>query len=239
MNKDSILVGIIGLLLGLIVGFMFANGINQRGQAGAVVAAQQNGALPPDHPPINDAQAAPDMLAVQATIDQARSEQDDFEAQMKAADYSYRVQRYDEAAKFLVRANQLQPDNYETIVRLGNVYYDAGRYEEAEKWYTAALQKKSDDVNVRTDLGLTFMLRDPADLDRAIAEFRGSLERNPRHLQTLQNIAVAFTRKGDVGQARAFLARLEEVSPGNPAIASLRADIDKLQTQGAKAEVAR
>jgi tetratricopeptide (TPR) repeat protein len=247
MNKDTIFVGIIGLLLGLIIGFMVTNSINQRGQSGTAAIAtgaplQQNPALPPDHPPINsNAEAAgPDMQAVQAAITQAKSEQDNFEAQMRAADYSYQVQRFDDAVQFLRRANQLRPDDYETIVQLGNTNYDAGRYEEAEKWYTAALQKKADDVNVRTDLGLTFLLREPADLDRAVKEFRASLERDPKHMQTLQNLTVAFTRKGDAVQARAVLAKLESVSPGNTALASLRADVEKLESQStAKAETAR
>jgi tetratricopeptide (TPR) repeat protein len=246
MKKDSVLVGIIGLLLGLIIGFTFANTINQRGSSGATLAQgaqQQNPALPPDHPPITSdaaAQAGPDMQTVQEAVNLAKSNTSNFDAQMRAADYSYQIQRYDDAMQFLQRANQLQPDNYEAIVQLGNVTYDAGRYEEAEKWYTAALQKKADDVNVRTDLGLTFMLREPANLDRAIAEFHHSLERDPRHLQTLQNLTVALTRKGDAEQARAALAKLQEVSPANPAISTLRADIEKLQTQPtAKAEVVR
>lgn len=242
MNKDSILVGIIGLLIGLIVGFMFANSINQRGNvATAPQSAQQNAALPPDHPPItsNTQPAGPDMATVQDAINLAKSDQNNFAAQMKAADYAYQVQRFDDAIQFLKRANQLQPDNYETIVQLGNVNFDANRFEEAEKWYTAALQKKADDVNVRTDLGLTFLLREPANLDRAITEFRTSLERDPKHLQTLQNLTVAWTRKGDATEARMVLAKLEEVSPGNPAITTLRADVEKLQSQPAKTEVAR
>jgi len=240
MKKDSILVGIIGLLVGLIAGFMFANNINQRDQASVV--AQRNAALPPDHPPIasDAAQNGPDMATVQEAINLAKSDQNNFTAQMKAADYTYQVQRFDDAIQFLQRANQLQPDNYDALVQLGNVNFDANRFPEAEKWYTLALQKKPDDVNVRTDLGLTFLLREPANLDRAIAEFRASLERDPKHLQTLQNLTVALTRKGDAAQARTVLAKLEEVSPGNPAITSLRAEIEKEPSQPtAKAGTAR
>ncbi|HEX8890986.1 MAG TPA: tetratricopeptide repeat protein [Pyrinomonadaceae bacterium] len=239
MKKDSILVGIIGLLVGLIVGFIFANNINQRGQAGAVVAQQPNAQLPPDHPPItaNGQQSGPDMVAVQDAINLAKSDQNNFAAQMKAADYSYQVQRFDDAIQFLTRANQLQPDSYDALVQLGNVNFDANRFPEAERWYTLALEKKPDDVNVRTDLGLTFLLREPANLERAITEFRASLAREPKHLQTLQNLTVALTRKGDTAEARSVLAKLEEVSPGNPAITNLRAELDKQVT--AKANTAR
>lgn len=243
MKKDSILMGIIGLLVGLIVGFIFANNINQRGNVatGPAQGVQQNGALPPDHPaiPQNGAQSGPDMQSVQEAINLAKSDPNNFTAQMKAADYTYQIQRFDDAIQYLQRANQLQPDNVDVFVQLGNVNFDANRFPEAEKWYAAALQKKPEDVNVRTDLGLTFMLREPADLDRAIKEFRASLERDPKHLQTLQNLTVALTRKGDAAQARTVLAKLEEVSPGNPAITSLRADLDKAQPAAPKTEAAR
>src|SRR4051812_49220361 len=195
MNKDNILFGVIGLLLGLIIGFVFANNINQRGQTVSFVpGAQQqpNQALPPDHPtvPAAGAQQAtgPDMQAVQEAINLAKTDTNNFDAQMKAADYTYQVQRYDDAIQFLTRANQLKPDSYEAIVNLGNVNFDANRYEEAEKWYTAALKTKPDDVNVRTDLGLTFYFRTPPDFDRAIKEYRASLAIDPKHVQTLQNL---------------------------------------------------
>ena len=237
MNKDNVLFAIIGLLVGLIVGFMFANSVNQRSSASTLAQTSQAAALPPNHPPITSntgQEAGPDMAAVQAAVKVARDQPDNFEAQTKVAEFYYQVQRYDDALQFLKRANQLRPEDYETIVQLGNVNFDATHYEEAERWYTAALQKKADDVNVRTDLGLTVMFREPADLDRAISEFRRSLERDPNHIQTLQNLTVAYTRKGDAVQAQATLNKLQEVGPNNPAIASLRSDLENLRSAPAR-----
>src|SRR3712207_7921773 len=54
-------------------------------------------------------------------------------------------------------------------------------YETAEKWYAAALAKNPDDLNVRTDLGLTFYLRQPPNIERAIAEDRKSTRLNSSH----------------------------------------------------------
>jgi tetratricopeptide (TPR) repeat protein len=126
-----------------------------------------------------------------------------------------------------MRANALRPDSYETIVALGNTNFDAGRYEMAERWYTAALAKNPQDVNVRTDLGLTFLIRDPGqDVDRAIKEFRRSLEIEPRHEQTLQNLVVALTKKGNIREADAALKKLSEVNPSNQSLAKLRTDLD-------------
>jgi len=117
------------------------------------------------------------------------------------------------------------------IVHLGNASFDSKKYEDAESWYSKALVKKPDDVDVRTDLGLTFMFRDPANYDRAIEEFKRSLEIKPDHPQTLQNLTVAYTKKGDAAEASATLAKLETKEPSNPALTKLRSDIDALKTK--------
>lgn len=132
-----------------------------------------------------------------------------FDAQVNAAAAYQQVQRYREAIEFLKRANQLRPNAYEPIVNLGNAHFDSNLYEDAERWYTAALKINPDDVNVRTDLGLTFFFRNPPDIDRAIKEYRASLERDPVHPQTLQNLLVALIKKGDVEESQAVLAKLQ------------------------------
>jgi tetratricopeptide (TPR) repeat protein len=240
MTKDNILFSIIGLLLGLIIGFLATNSLNERGSAprsqSSASKTAQSSDLPADHPPINPSNtvAEPQQqmppAAVTEAIQQARNEPNNFEAQMKAAQLFLEIRRYDEAIDFLLRANQLRPDSYEAIVQLGNAYFDAEKYKEAEQWYTAALIKNADDINVRTDLGLTFLFREPPDVDRAIKEFRKSLERDPRHEQTLQNLVVALTRKGDAKEARATLAKLEEINPANPALPKLRSDLEQLNS---------
>ncbi len=83
---------------------------------------------------------------VTAQIEKARTEPKNFEAQIKAAELYYQIQRYDQAIEFLLKANQLKPTDYETVVVLGLVNLDAGHYDQAEKWYRAALKMKQDDV---------------------------------------------------------------------------------------------
>ncbi|HEX8141892.1 MAG TPA: tetratricopeptide repeat protein [Pyrinomonadaceae bacterium] len=237
MNKENVLFSIIGLLLGCIIGFIFANTVNQQGmstrQSAATDVAGRNSNLPAGHPSI--AAGGADQQAVQeqvtASIEQARNEPNNFDAQMKAADLFYQIHRFDQAIEFLLKANQLRPDDYGAIVKLGNANFETGNYETAEKWYTAALLKNPEDINVRTDLGLTFYLRNPPDNERAIKEYRASLERDPRHEQTLQNLVVALTRVGNAREAEEMLARLQEVNPANEAISKLRSDLDTLKAQ--------
>src|SRR6185503_19472696 len=148
MNRENLLFSIIGILFGFIVGFMFASTMNQKYGPGAPTpTASQN--LPSDHPPVGaNAAANPGGMQaeVTASIEKARAEPKNFEAQIKAAELYYQIQRYDPAIELLLRANQLKPDDYQTLVALGLVNLDAGHYDVAEKWYKAALLKKNDDV---------------------------------------------------------------------------------------------
>jgi tetratricopeptide (TPR) repeat protein len=238
MSKENILFAIIGVLLGVIVGFMFATSLNRQtpqvrptaAAAPVMESAPASAGLPENHPPI-PTDAGPETQAADtggdaALIERAAAAPDDFDAQMKAAEVHYRNRRFDEAIELLTRANQLRPDSRETVVALGNANFDSGRYEAAEKWYTAALVKDPKDINVRTDLGLTFLVREPSDPDRAIQEFRRSLQLNPRHEQALQNMTVALIKKGSYAEADSTLKKLAEVNPSNQSLDKLRSDLE-------------
>lgn len=237
MNKENSLFGIIGLLAGLIIGFMFANSVNRNAAMPVTTTGMmsENSNMPPGHPEIQGNAPTQTQMAnapeVQAAIEAAKKEPDNFDAQLKAAEFYYQIQRYDGAIEFLEQANKLKPEDYKVIVNLGNANFDSNKFEEAEKWYLNALAKKADDVNVRTDLGLTFIFRDPPNYDRAIQEFTKSLETDPNHTQTLQNLIVAYTRKGESEKAKATLSKLEKLDSTNSAIPKLREDIQKIESK--------
>ena len=230
MTKENILFIVIGLLGGFMVGFFFANSVNQGAMLSATPAATQpGGALPSGHPAINGSgNAGGSIPEVQAAIEKAKQNPDDFDAQIKAAELYYQIQRFEGSIEFLKRASEIQPDNYDVVVNLGNAYFDAGKYEEAEKTYAKALTKKSDDLNVRTDMGLTFVFRDNPDYDRAIKEFNQVLDADPGHVQALQNLTVAYTKKSDKSNATATVARLEKVDAANGALTKLKEEIQKI-----------
>ena len=149
MTRDNLLFAIIGVLFGFIVGFLFASNMSQRYGPGAPTVLSA-GQMPGDHPPVApnaSGQNPGGMQAeVTASLEKARNEPKNFEAQVKAAELYYQIQRYDPAIEFLLKANQLKPDDYQTLVALGLVNLDAGHYDVAEKWYRAAILKKSDDT---------------------------------------------------------------------------------------------
>ena len=231
MNKGNIVFGVIGLAVGLIVGFMFANSINKAapgpGAAGPVAGAPaaNNGSLPPNHPPLGtsagDASTGAPLPQVTEAIEKAKQQPQDYEAQMTAADLYYQIERFDEAAKFYKAANKLRPAETEPLIKAGNAYFDAKQFEEAENWYRLALEKDPKNINVRSDLGLTFYFRTPPDLDRAITEYKASLAINPNHEISLQNLTIAYSEKGDKENLRTTVERLKKINPSNPALSKV------------------
>lgn len=236
MKKESIMFGVFGLVVGLVIGFMGANSLNRsaagqiaQAPVGSTTAPSSNPNLPADHPPIGTTGAdqpssgAP-QAQVTAAIDKATQQPQNYEAQMTAADLYYQIQRYEDAGKFYEIAIKLKPGETEPLIKAGNAYFDGEKYDQAEKWYLAALQKNPNDINVRTDLGLTFFLRDPRDIDRAIKEYKTSLAIDPNHEITLQNLALAYTENGDKDTLVKTLERLKKVNPNNPVIKKAEAN---------------
>jgi tetratricopeptide (TPR) repeat protein len=225
MNKENSLYGIIGLLIGLIIGYAGTNYINGGVSASRPEVTANSTALPPDHPPATKSDSPSGGSAqgdIMAVIQQARSEPSNFDVQMKAADLFIQINRKDGALEFYERAAKIKPNDFDLLVRLGDTTFDLQRYEEAAKWYEQALKLKSDDATVRMDLGLTYYLRSPRDLDRAIEIYRVALKSAPRHEKTLQNLTQALIDKGDKPAAASTLKQLEQVNPGNKEIAPFR-----------------
>src|SRR5438552_1033841 len=155
MTRDNLLFAIIGILLGFIAGFLLAGNISQReaaGRAGAMTTQGSQQSLPPNHPPVaggdqTAGEGGQQMLAtVQTAMKQARENPNDFEAQVKAADLEYQIQRFDQAIEYLLAANKLKPDDALVLAMLGVANLDGGHFDAAEKWYRAALQRKPDDM---------------------------------------------------------------------------------------------
>ena len=78
------------------------------------------------------------------------------------------------------------------------------------------MQKDPKNVNVRTDLGLTFFLRSPRDIDMAIKQYKISLSIDPNHETTLQNLALAYDEKGDKENFLSAIENLKKINPNNP-----------------------
>ena len=192
MNRENLLFGVIGILLGFIVGFMFASSMSQK-MASQTVGASQN--LPADHPPVG-AQNAGDPAAqreqVMAQIEKARNEPKNFDAQMTAAQLYYQIQRYEQAIEFLLKANQLKPTDYDAVSALAVVNLDAGHYDQSERWYRAALKMKPDDERALAGLAASTLQRGDAKAAQdAVAQLEKAYPSNedlPQFKQKLETL---------------------------------------------------
>ncbi|NOT48324.1 MAG: tetratricopeptide repeat protein [Acidobacteria bacterium] len=226
MARGGILYGIGGLVVGLVIGFMIANSINRTASvaenkpSSTVSEAPANMNFPADHPlAASGGQTGGGALPqVTEAIERAKNEPNSFEAQMTAGDLYYRIQRFADAAKFYEKANQIKPAELEAMLKLGNAYFDAEQYESAEKWYLEVLKKTPNDTSVRTDLGLTYYLRTPRDIERAVREFQDALVVEPNKEITLQNLALAYRESGDDANFAKTLETLKKVNPNNPVV---------------------
>jgi tetratricopeptide (TPR) repeat protein len=223
--QKIILVAVGCLFIGFFAGFFVSNSINRNanlqatlpeGHGDAPILNQQTQVVS-----VKEPNAAP-LPEVTETLDKAKKEPENFDAQMKAGDLYRKIRGFERAVEFYNNAAALKPTEYEKIVQLGNAYFDIGQFEKAELFYTQALAKKPDDVGVRTDLGITFVERQNPDYDRAIKEFQNSLATNSKHEPTIYNIAIAYYKKGDTENAQKYAAQLEQINPKSELNAKLK-----------------
>lgn len=237
MNKQNIFFTILGLIAGFMIGFFLANSINRNATTispGSQISPNTSLAAAQNTPQTQSAdikESTAMVPDVAETVSRAQNEPNNFEAQIRAGEMYLRIQNLEKTNEFIKRAVDAHQDNFPHLATLGNAFFDVRNYEEAEKWYSRALAKNPEDVDVRTDLGSTFMERSVPDLERAIKEYRTSLEKNPRHENTLFNLSLALFRKGDLIAAQTELAQLEKVNPQSPLIGKLK---ERLQSAPAK-----
>jgi tetratricopeptide (TPR) repeat protein len=236
MNRENILFSVIGVLFGYVVAFTFVVYFNQSAPApraaspsGAEAAAggDDAAALPTNE--VKDRQRL--QTAAQQAERDAADNPSDFDAQRSAAEANLEARDFEGAIDFLTRANQLRPDDYKTLVRLGHANSAAGRFDIAERWFRAALAKKPEDGDVRSELALTFFMRDPPQPERAVAELQRGLERNPDHVPTLHNLSLMLIQTRNYEAAAATLDRLEKVEPGYERLPALRTELEKARKE--------
>jgi tetratricopeptide (TPR) repeat protein len=221
---NYLLVGAACLVIGFFAGFYVTNTLNRN--ADAQTAGAPNQVTSPFNQQTQVASvkepAGALMNDVSETLNEAKNQPENFDAQMKAGDMYRQIQNFEKAAVYFDAAAVLKPTEHDKIVRLGNAFFDIRQYEKAEGFYLQALEKKPADAGVRTDLGITFMERQEPDYDRAVKEFQESLKLNSKHEPTLYNMALAYHRKGDPANAQKYLTLLEQAKPDSPLIDRLK-----------------
>lgn len=117
--------------------------------------------------------------------------------------------------------------NAQVRVQLGDLLMDHGQYENATKWYRDALGVQPDLVDARVDLGAALL--NLAQPDEAIAEFDRALQKDPVHKKALFNKGLALMQTGRAGEAVAVWESLLKRYPGDPQLAGLKEQLEKIK----------
>jgi tetratricopeptide (TPR) repeat protein len=122
-----------------------------------------------------------------------------------------------------------EPSNAVPRVQLGNLYFDAERYDESIRWYNDALKLDAKDVNVSTDLGVSYYYTNQP--DRALAQFDHSLKIDPRHAKTILNVGIvkAFGKQDLEGAQQAW-EQVIKIAPDSPEGQAARRALDSLRS---------
>ena len=129
----------------------------------------------------------------------------------------------------LKSAAERQPSNAQPRVELANLYFDAERYDDAIKWYEEALKLSPKDVNVSTDLGVSFYYTNQP--DKALAQLGRSLEIDPKHAKTLLNLGIvkAFGKQDLEGATKAW-QQVVQLGPDSPEGQAAKRALDTLRS---------
>lgn len=205
-------------------GFSFANYLN-RGQMTGLPATQ------PASDRAIDPTARGGFLTeeeIQQKLNEAESDPLNFSFQkgLGLGLYRYGAVREDpsiiaKSVPALERATRLNPDDFDVLVGLGNAYFDLGyfgkenaQFEKARIYYSKALEKRSGDVEVRTDVALTYFLMKPPDHPNAIKEFEKALAIDPKHEKSLGFLIQSLDALGR--ESGKYRETLRSVNPQNP-----------------------
>ena len=133
---------LIGLTLGLVCGFKAANyGYRSEINASRSAAVSSAASLNPNA--VGNRQRGQAVIAqVQASVEKARSNPQDFDAQHEAAHLFTQIQRPDGAIEFLLKAQQIRSTDPDTLAELAEAYYLTQKFDESIKWARRALQAK-------------------------------------------------------------------------------------------------
>ncbi len=131
--------------------------------------------------------------------------------------------------KALTTVAEQQATSAQPRVELGNLYFDAERYTDAIKWYGEALKLAPNDVNVSTDLAVSYYYTNQP--DRALEQFEASLKLDPKHTKTLlnQGIVRAFGKQ-DLAGAEQSWQQVIQLDPNSAEGQAAKRALDSLKS---------
>jgi cytochrome c-type biogenesis protein CcmH/NrfG len=121
---------------------------------------------------------------------------------------------------------QQNPNDTEAMLRLANLNFDIRNWSRAQELYIKYLELNPQDVDVMTDLGISY--RETRQFDQALQMFAKAKAADPNHWQAYYNevVVLAFDLKR-LDEANQSLAKLQALQPDNPNVAQLAEAVAK------------
>ena len=147
-----------------------------------------------------------------------------------AADTEPRAALLDETKVNALKAvAEREATNPKPRAELANLYFDAQKFDDAIKWYEAAFKLNPNDVNVSTDLGVSYYYTNNP--DKALEQLDRSLKIDPKHAKTLLNIGIvkAFAKQDLEGASKAW-QQVIQLAPDSPEGQAAKRALDTFQS---------
>lgn len=196
MSRDNIVYTLCGLLLGLVIGsFLLGPKLARSKLAGPdqITASSSSAASAPESPAMPAANAG--GAAAGGPMEQVRQQLDMLKKQIEQ-----------------------NPNDFDALVQLGNMYMDVSKFPQAIDYFKRALAVR-EEPSVRTDLGICY--KQSGQMQQAREAFQKVATEQPDQWQAVYNLAIVDGEMKDYTDARAQLAKLKQMRPGDPEVAKL------------------
>lgn len=231
---------IVAIIISFVGGFFLANALN-RGELEKLRVENENLKTAPPQNPSGDENLSEEEILQKIKEADQNPQNFNFQKDLGIALYRYatmkqKVAMLNDVERLLTRANSINPDDYDVMVVLGNAVFDIGyaeksnaKFQEARDIYLKALKQKPEDIEVQTDLSLTYFFSNPPDHAKAIEELNKTLKKNPNHERTLQFIAQAYLKTNKRQEAAAALTKLKQINSNNEIIPAIESELNQTQ----------
>jgi tetratricopeptide (TPR) repeat protein len=227
VNKNKYLIGLIGLAVGFIISFFLTQNYNKSNAAPATPGAPSGGMA-------SGAGGQQAMMGqVAGVIEKAKNAPNDFQAQVEAAKVFNQIGRLAETVDYLKKAYAIDAAKFNELGAagfLGQYYFEQKDYPEAETWFNRAIKADPKEADLYVGLAETFVQREPAQPDQAIAQLQQALTVDPKNAHALGHLVEAYAQKKDTRGAEETLKRLKETDPTNNRISVLESMVGDLKS---------
>jgi tetratricopeptide (TPR) repeat protein len=227
MTSRRLLFAVIGIAIGFIASFLWTRGYNSN-NAGAVVTtgASSQGARSG-----GDNQQAM-MAQIRETMEKAKQNPNDPEAQIEAAGAYDQIGRTKEAVEHLKKAIEINPTDrraFAMTAYIGNYHLQLKEYVEAEKWFRKASEINPNVPDAFVELAATFLERQPPVPDEAIRHLQRALGVNAKDAHALEHLIEAYLMKKDSKGADEALYRLQQADSANKRLSQFQTAVSDLK----------